>query len=123
MTLFGCFGILTTWVRFPRLPLEYYDTYLLLRIGEKIRKLIKIDTNTSLVTRGYFARICVELNLTKPYISKFKLRRRIHYVKHEGLHVVCFKYGKFKHVLDVCSFGVSIIPVAATHSRKVTGEI
>lgn len=46
---------LTVWVRFPCLPIEYYDANLLLRIGSKLRKPIKVDTNTNLVTRDRYA--------------------------------------------------------------------
>ena len=43
------------WVRIPCLPIEYYDCEFLMRVGSKIGKPVKIDTNTSNVSRGKFA--------------------------------------------------------------------
>ncbi|XP_075481174.1 uncharacterized protein LOC142521884 [Primulina tabacum] len=49
------------WVRFPCLPVEYYDKDFLMKIGRKIGRPIRVDQATSLVSRGKFARICVEI--------------------------------------------------------------
>ena len=43
-----------------------------MKVGEKIRKPIRIDQTTRLVSRGKFARLCVEVDITKPLLSKFK---------------------------------------------------
>uniref|UniRef100_A0A6N2N999 DUF4283 domain-containing protein n=1 Tax=Salix viminalis TaxID=40686 RepID=A0A6N2N999_SALVM len=48
------------WVRLPDLALEYYDSSILWKIGNKIGKTLKVDRTTSVGTRGNFARICVE---------------------------------------------------------------
>lgn len=63
------------WVRFPCLPIEYYDSDFLMRVGEKIGKLIRFDDATGNATRGLFARMCVEINITKPFLEKFRQRR------------------------------------------------
>lgn len=44
--------VLTAWVRIPNLSVEYFDTKFLLKIGEKIGKVIKIDTHTESMSRG-----------------------------------------------------------------------
>ncbi|XP_031116678.1 uncharacterized protein LOC116020339 [Ipomoea triloba] len=72
------------WVRFSCLSMEYYDYNFLMRVGGKIGRLINIDMATSLVARAMFARICVEVDITKPLLSKFTLKRNNHeYVEEE----------------------------------------
>ncbi|CAN1193774.1 hypothetical protein LINPERHAP2_LOCUS42168 [Linum perenne] len=52
-------------VRLPGIPLEYFDATILTIIGNKIRKTVRLDTTTLEGTRGNFARICVEVDLSK----------------------------------------------------------
>lgn len=78
------------WVRIPCLPIEYYDSNFLMRVGKLIREPMKVDQATSLVSRGKFARICVEVDLTKPLLTKFKLRNQIRHIEYKGLYQVCF---------------------------------
>ena len=61
-----------------------------------------MDEATSVVSRGHFARICVELDLKKPLVSKFRLRRRIRRLEYEGLHLVCFGCGMYGHRRETC---------------------
>ncbi|XVF69877.1 hypothetical protein PTKIN_Ptkin11bG0116100 [Pterospermum kingtungense] len=85
------------WVRFPYLLIEYYDRDFLMKVSEKIRKPIRVDHTTSLVSRGKFAKLCVEVDITKPFLSKFKLRRKIRKIEYKGIHLVCFHYGVYGH--------------------------
>lgn len=71
------------WMRFPELPVEYYNYGFLMKIGELIGEPKHIDKATSLVSRGRFARMCVEVDITKPLLSKFKLRRRVRRIEYE----------------------------------------
>uniref|UniRef100_A0A1U7Y7Y7 Uncharacterized protein LOC104246176 n=1 Tax=Nicotiana sylvestris TaxID=4096 RepID=A0A1U7Y7Y7_NICSY len=48
------------WLRMPELPIEFYDVQLLEKLGNKIGKLLTVDTCTSTTTRGRYARLCVE---------------------------------------------------------------
>ena len=66
-----------------------------MRVRGKISKPMKIDAATGQVSRGHFARICVEVDLGKPLILKFELRRRVRWIEYEGLHLMCFKCGMF----------------------------
>lgn len=91
------------WVRFPCLSVEYFDYNFLMKVGKKIGRPINIDTATSLVSRASFARICVEVDITKPLLSKFMLRRRVQPIVYEGLHLICFKCGVYGHNVDSCS--------------------
>lgn len=91
------------WVRFPDLPIEYYDQNFLFTVGRKIGEPIRIDSATSLISRGKFARMCIEVDITKPLLAKFWLRRRVRRIEYEGIHLVCFNCGVYGHSHDNCS--------------------
>ncbi|CAN1271017.1 hypothetical protein LINPERPRIM_LOCUS14082 [Linum perenne] len=98
---------LRVWVRLPGLPLEYFDYGILKRIGDKIGTTVRIDHTTLEGARGNFARICVEVDLSKPLLSKYRLRRRVRRIEYEGLHTICFGCGCYGHEEGAC-------PVVAT---------
>lgn len=91
------------WVRFPTLSIEYYTHE---KIGNKIGKTIKMDYATSLVSRGKFARLCVEVDITKPLLSKFDLTDKVCKIEYEGLYLVCFKCGKYGHRDEGCPMNI-----------------
>ncbi|CAI0451791.1 unnamed protein product [Linum tenue] len=93
---------LLVWVRLPKLPMDYYDSVILRDVGNSIGKYVKMDETTRAATRGHFARICVEVDLTKPLIVKYRLERRVRRLEYEGLHNVCFGCGRFGHNEDAC---------------------
>lgn len=90
------------WVRFPELPLELYNDRFLWRVGPKLGTLLKIDRLTSIHSRGQFARLCVEIDLSKKLIPSIIVRGVILKLEYEGLHVVCFACGKYGHKQDSC---------------------
>ena len=93
---------LLVWVRIPCLQIEYFHHQFLMRVGSKIGRPIRVDDATSTVSRGHYARICVEIDLLKPLVAKFKLRRRVRRLEYEGLHLVCFGCGMYGHRKDSC---------------------
>lgn len=107
------------WVRFPQLNLMYYDEDVLYAIASSIGKSIKIYVNTSLVTRGHFARVCVEVDLTKPLIAQFWLDGCWHAVEYEGFHVICFSCGKYGHLAEKCP---DKPPLAAENQPQISAE-
>ncbi|CAN1136871.1 hypothetical protein LINPERHAP2_LOCUS9721, partial [Linum perenne] len=86
----------------PRLPLEYFDSSILKIIGDRIRRTVRIDHTTLEGSRGNFVRICVEVNLSKPLLSKYRLRRRVRRIEYEGLHIICFNCGCYGHTSTDC---------------------
>jgi len=94
---------LIAWVRIPKLSVEYFNkTFLLQKIGQKIGKVLKVDSTTANVERGQYIRLCVEVDLTKPLLSKFRLNGRIWGVQYEGLKMICFKCGRQGHKEEGC---------------------
>lgn len=45
----------------------------------------------------------MELDLSKPLIDKFHMRRRIWHLDYEGIHLLCFHYRKYRHKDESCS--------------------
>lgn len=54
------------WIRISGLPLMMYEKNLLFGISATIGNPLQIDEATMRVTRGRFARVCVEVDLRKP---------------------------------------------------------
>ncbi|GAU17846.1 hypothetical protein TSUD_329720 [Trifolium subterraneum] len=109
------------WVRFSGLPIEYYDTKMLHFIGNRIGRTVKVDRTTQSQARGKYARLCVEVDLTKPLLAMFqikdryyKIKDRYYKVEYEGLHMLCLACGTFGHYKEGC--------VAKTDNRAWNGE-
>ncbi|CAN1153892.1 hypothetical protein LINPERHAP2_LOCUS19690 [Linum perenne] len=116
---------LRVWVRLPGLPFEYFDYNILQRIGDRIGKTVRIDHTTLEGTRGNFARICVEVDLSKPLLSKYRLRRRVRRVEYEGLHTICFGCGCYGHEESACPETVDAdksLPGSTSFSNPVFNE-
>lgn len=90
------------WVRFPCIPIEYYDSDFLMRLGERIGNPIKVDDATGAAARGFFARMCVEVDITKPLLPKFILRNKVRKIEYEGVHLICFNCGVYGHHQEKC---------------------
>ncbi|XP_056690284.1 uncharacterized protein [Spinacia oleracea] len=88
---------LTAWIRIPNLFVEYFDRGFLYRIGEKIGRVVRIDKNTESMDRGQYVRFCIEVDLSKPLLSKFRLNGRVWRIQYEGLRQICFKCGHLGH--------------------------
>ncbi|XP_021733162.1 uncharacterized protein LOC110699982 [Chenopodium quinoa] len=94
---------LNTWVRIPQLSVEYIDKQFLLKIRLKIGRVIKIDRNTESMDRGQYIRFCIEVDLSKPLLSKFRLNGYVGKIQYEGLRQICFKCGHLGHKEDGCN--------------------
>ncbi|CAN1153151.1 hypothetical protein LINPERHAP2_LOCUS19211 [Linum perenne] len=85
------------WVRLPDNPLDNYDVVILQLVGDNIGKTVRVDGTTLFETRGNYARICVEVDLHKPFLSNYRLHRRVRRIEYEGLHKICFTCGRYAH--------------------------
>ncbi|XP_020228424.1 uncharacterized protein LOC109809499 [Cajanus cajan] len=91
------------WVRFSGLGVMFYDESVLLTIASAIGKPVKVDLNTLNMTRGRFARVCVEIDLNVPVVGRFFLNGVWYNVEYEGLHLLCSACGCYGHVLRNCT--------------------
>ncbi|KAI9083401.1 hypothetical protein K1719_034615 [Acacia pycnantha] len=90
------------WVRLPDLPAPLFDKKFLLNLGNAIGKAIRLDIHTAQRARGKFARMCVELDLTRPLIPEFNVDGKVLSVVYESLGLLCTKCGWVGHRKDGC---------------------
>ena len=66
---------IAVWVRLHTLPLEFYETEVLKQIGEAIGKVLRIDAQTAMETRGKYERLCIQVDMNKPLINTVLIAR------------------------------------------------
>ena len=71
-------------------------------VGSKIGKPFRIDDASSIVSGRHYERICVEIDLLKPLVTKFKLRRKVKKLEYEGFHLIYFGCGLYGHRKESC---------------------
>ena len=93
---------MAVWVRFPELPIEFYDASVLKEIGSVIGPILRIDSYTASETRGGYARLRVQIDLDKPLISSIRVGKLVQRVLYEGISSLCFCCGKLGHKQESC---------------------
>ncbi|CAN1129680.1 hypothetical protein LINPERHAP2_LOCUS5370 [Linum perenne] len=86
-----------TWVRLPKLPIQYFNHVAVNRIGNYIGRTIRMDLATSEGARARYARVCVEIDLSKPLLGKFSIEDREFHIVYESLENMCFTCGFYGH--------------------------
>ncbi|KAK0574080.1 hypothetical protein LWI29_017932 [Acer saccharum] len=94
------------WVRLSKLPMECIDVDLLRNIGRMLGTTIKVDPITKSQARDRYARICVEIDITKPFKSSLSVEDHSIMIEYKSLGLFCFKCGKVRHYKDSCREGV-----------------
>lgn len=100
------FSLVAVWVRFPELPIEFYDRSVLLEIGKAIGPVLRIDSYTASGSRGSYACLCIQIDLKKPLINTIKVGRLYQKVIYEGLSALCFCCCRVGHKQEACGFRV-----------------
>ncbi|KAJ4846737.1 hypothetical protein Tsubulata_010219 [Turnera subulata] len=90
------------WVQLPGLSCEYYDRPLLNAVCNEIGVMVRVDYNTDEALRGKFARVAIELDLSKPLQSKVCVAGKWYFVSYENLPDICFECGHVGHNLSTC---------------------
>ncbi|XP_028805247.1 uncharacterized protein LOC114760151 [Neltuma alba] len=93
------------WVRFPDLPLEYYEEDILEAMGNEIGRTMKVDLSMSTLARGGYARVGVMVNLKEPLLPVYIINNVERPVTYEGLHLLCFNCGRYGHLEKECPGG------------------
>jgi hypothetical protein len=91
------------WIRIPNLNLVYYDESVLWAVASMVGTPVKVDMHTLRVARGKFARLCVEIDLTKPVVGRVGINGEWYNVQYEGLHIICTQCGCYGHILKDCT--------------------
>ncbi|CAN1826386.1 hypothetical protein LINPERHAP1_LOCUS31522 [Linum perenne] len=72
------------------------------RIGNVIGRTVRVDLATSEGARCRYARVCVEIDLTKPLLGKYMLEDRVFKIEYESLENICFDCGTYGHRSEQC---------------------
>ncbi|CAN0830220.1 hypothetical protein LINGRAPRIM_LOCUS3172 [Linum grandiflorum] len=93
------------WVVLPDLPIEFYNPIAVKRIASKIGNPVRVDRATEVGARGKCARVCVEVDLSKRLLPKYKVEGATYLVVYEGFHKICTNcgmYGAPSHLCQCC---------------------
>ena len=85
---------IAVWIRLNGLPIEYYNAEALYLIRKAIGNVLRVDTHTTLEARGKFARLCIQVDVTKPLVAAIKIGKLEQPVCYEGIQKLCFDYGR-----------------------------
>ncbi|CAN0878194.1 hypothetical protein LINGRAHAP2_LOCUS12346 [Linum grandiflorum] len=91
-----------TWIRLPKLPIQYFNNVAVSRIGDSIGRTVRLDLATEEGARGRFARVCVEVDLSKPLLGKYMIKNRLFYIEYESLDNICTQCGVYGHKIEKC---------------------
>ncbi|KAL8143939.1 LOW QUALITY PROTEIN: hypothetical protein V2J09_016971 [Rumex salicifolius] len=91
------------WVRLSGLSMVMYEESVLYGIAAAIGNPIRIDLNTLTAARGKFARVCIEIDITQPLLGSIMVEGEKVYLEYEGLYTVCFRCGRYGHLVAACS--------------------
>ncbi|CAN1120568.1 hypothetical protein LINPERHAP2_LOCUS272 [Linum perenne] len=73
------------------------------RIGNCIGRTVKLDLATSEGARARYARVCVEVDVSKPLLGKYMIENRTFFVEYESLENICATCGFYGHKTDSCT--------------------
>ncbi|XP_039145598.1 uncharacterized protein LOC120282820 [Dioscorea cayenensis subsp. rotundata] len=95
------------WVQLHNLPVELWDGESLDNITSHLGNLLKVDEFTLKLTRSKFARVCIEIDLSKPICRGFWVGDDTHrvfvVVLYERLPTFCYSCGIIGHGTNSCS--------------------
>ncbi|GAU39341.1 hypothetical protein TSUD_60920 [Trifolium subterraneum] len=87
----------------PWMIYDHYVASVLWAIASMVGNTIKVDLHTLKVARGQFARMCVEVDLTKPVVGRVGINGEWYHVQYEGLHIICTQCGCYGHLKKDCA--------------------
>ncbi|XP_062014120.1 uncharacterized protein LOC133730576 [Rosa rugosa] len=90
------------WVRNCGLPVKFFKDYTVAKIGRVLGDVVKVDQVTIGQARGKFARVCIEVDLSKPLRPFVEVESVAYHVVYEGISMICFECGCFGHAKDKC---------------------
>ncbi|CAI0626847.1 unnamed protein product [Linum tenue] len=83
------------WARLLDIPIHYFHQVAVMKIGSRIGKPIRVDQATSTGARSDYARVCVQVDITRPLLSQFTIKGKMYFIQYEGLEKICLKCGTY----------------------------
>ncbi|CAI0423208.1 unnamed protein product [Linum tenue] len=90
------------WVQLPALKIHFYHREVLTTLGNLIGRTIKLDYHTLNQERAKFARLAVEVDISKALVPRIWLDDEWQKVEYENLPEVCFECGRIGHSAETC---------------------
>jgi len=95
---------IVVWISLNGLPIEYYNAEALYLIRKAIGNVLRVDTHTTLEARGKFARLCIQVDVTKPLVTAIKIGKLEQPVCYEVIQKLCFDCGRVGHKRENCPY-------------------
>lgn len=92
-----------TWVRIFNIPPQFYRESILLQIAQCLGEPIKTDASTYWRERGRYARLCLQVDVSKPIENDIIINDRRYVVVYENIPSLCYSCGQADHTTTVCS--------------------
>ncbi|CAN1336836.1 hypothetical protein LINPERPRIM_LOCUS37328, partial [Linum perenne] len=113
-----------TWVKLPKLPIQFFNQLAVERSGNHIGRTVRLDLATTEGSRARYARVCVEVDLSRPLLGKYVIEDKVFLVEYESLNNICFACGLYGHKEGGCKPAVSseeVVPPAKDDVPKHPG--
>ncbi|CAL1408029.1 unnamed protein product [Linum trigynum] len=106
------------WIQLPELPAHFYHREVLFALGNLLGRTVKLDYHTENLLRGKFARIAVELDMTKPLATRIRLDGQWQPVVYENLPHICYDCGRIGHTEEACpKKSTAMVPVSTGETQ------
>ncbi|CAI0424275.1 unnamed protein product [Linum tenue] len=108
------------WVQLPALKVHFYHKEVLTMLGNLIGRTIRLNYHTLNLHRAKFARLAVEVDLTKHLVPRIWLDDAWQKVEYENLPEVCFDCRRIAHSSELCPLNKTAAPQTV---RAITGSV
>lgn len=95
------------WVKFYNLPLQFFNESALIRMGSPLSTVLHIFPNTVNLSQHIDARMCIEIDVSKPLLTSFfmgtsKEDNGTVFLEYEGNNTYCTNCGLLGHTIGLC---------------------
>ncbi|KAJ4823013.1 hypothetical protein Tsubulata_009217 [Turnera subulata] len=111
------------WVRVPGLSTELYQLAILKEVCNRIGRMVRVDYSTQRTERGRFAKVAVELDISKPLETEACVDGVWYPIVYESLPQVCFSCGRAGHLMVNCKADASGSPSAPVSPSSVSSDV
>ncbi|KAK2995285.1 hypothetical protein RJ640_013494 [Escallonia rubra] len=95
------------WIRLNSLPLEYFDREILTLIGKQIGTPLRIDAITNSISKGRFARLCIQVDTSQALTKQIRIGKHLQPVQYENIPNLCHRCERIGHSTTQCTSPMS----------------